>query len=164
MRTIISKILKLGLLLLASQVLLSNSCNKGSLIGCGQNSGYSFVATAAWSPEKSTYKVGDTLYLTSTIPKTLIDQINTSMVVDYSNSLGIGGNVTLFELDTIQHQPLEAAIKFDVSLLLVKYQFIQINHKALEPLFIKNEQQVMTWKSKLFPNKEAYLLFLYQTC
>lgn len=114
MRTIINKP-ALAAVLIGSQLLVSFSCGKGIFApGCGRGgSVYSFLASAEWSPQKEVYKVGDTLYLTSIIPKKLTDQINTSIVVDYSNSDGIYGNLTVYKLDTTLKDVLYAADKFD---------------------------------------------------
>lgn len=114
MNTIINKA-ALAMLFIASQLLLGASCGKGSLTGCGQNNAYAFLANSNWMPQKQSYNVGDTLYLASTIPKILTDQVNTAIVVDYSNSMGIGGNITFFELDSMAHQALDATVKFEVS-------------------------------------------------
>jgi hypothetical protein len=107
------KNLRLGLVVLSAQVFLFAKCTKEPA-PCPGGGGYAFLATAEWSPQQETYRVGDTLYLTSAIPKTLTDQINTSMVIDYSNSVGIGGNLTLYEMDSLARQLKDAAGKFEV--------------------------------------------------
>ncbi|WP_298413329.1 hypothetical protein, partial [Hydrotalea sp.] len=104
--------IKIVLLITTVQFLLSVRCNKNSTRPCMYSS-YSFVITSEWSPQQEVYAVGDTLNLSSTFPKKLTDQINTSIVVDYSNSVGIGGAATFFELDTITHDVIGATSKFD---------------------------------------------------
>ena len=74
--------------------------------------GYSFEATSEWSPQRRICGVGDTLYLTSTIPKTLTDGINTSIVVDFSNSVAIGGGIGMGYVDTVQRIPVPGRSKF----------------------------------------------------
>ena len=127
MRTIINKP-ALAAVLISSQLLVSFSCGKGIFSpGCGRGSVYSFLASAEWSPQKEVYKVGDTLYLTSIIPKTLTDQIDTSIVVDYSNSDGIYGSIAIVYLDTITHQPLPAKDSFDFISIFGNFKDQQIN-------------------------------------
>jgi hypothetical protein len=111
---ITTKCLRLGLVVLSAQIFLFAQCNKDPK-PCPGGGGYAFLATAEWSPQQETYRVGDTLYLMSSIPKTLTDQINTSMIVDYSNSVGVGGNLTLYEMDSSARQVIDAAAKFEVS-------------------------------------------------
>lgn len=105
-------IVKIGLLIIATQFLLSSGCNKNETKPC-VSGGYSFAVTSEWSPQREIYTVGDTIYLTSNFPKFLADQINTSIIVDYSNSTGIGGAAKFYELDTILHTVVGATSKLD---------------------------------------------------
>ena len=107
----ITKHLKRGLVLLSAQFFLFAQCNKEPS-PCRGGGGYAFLATAEWSPEKTSYQVGDTLYLTSRIPKRLTDQINTSMVVDYSNTVGIGGIIGISRPDSQTKQNIPAVDSF----------------------------------------------------
>jgi hypothetical protein len=43
----------------------------------------------------------------------LTDQINPTIVVDYSNSVGISGDIAIYYLDTISHQPIPAKDSFE---------------------------------------------------
>jgi hypothetical protein len=104
-------VIKIALLITAVQFILSASCNKERPRQC--RGGYVFQATSEWSPQKRVYGVGDTLYLSSTIPKTLTDGINPSIVVDYSNSVAIGGGIGMGYVDTIQRIPMPGRSKFD---------------------------------------------------
>ncbi|WP_298301648.1 hypothetical protein, partial [Hydrotalea sp.] len=97
--------------------------------GCGRGSVYSFLASAEWSPQKEVYKVGDTLYLTSIIPKTLTDQINTSIVVDYSNSDGIYGDIPVRIVDTVMKQVLPAKDSFQFISIVGNFQERTFNQK-----------------------------------
>lgn len=94
-----TNLIRTALLITAVQYILAASCNKDSPRQC--RGGYVFPATSEWSPQQETYRIGDTLYLTSTIPKLLTDQINTSIVIDYNNSVGIGGDLSIRFLDSI---------------------------------------------------------------
>lgn len=104
-------ILKIGLLITVAQFLLASGCKKNGTTPCIFG-GCSFAVTSEWSPQKEIYNIGDTLFLTSIFPKTLTDQINPAIVVDYSNSVGIGEDVGIALLDTITHQPIPARDSF----------------------------------------------------
>ena len=106
-----TKLCKFTLLILASWLFLFAQCNKEPS-PCSGGGGYAFLATAEWSPQQESYAVGDTLFLTSTISKTITDQINTSIIVDYSNSAGIGGDLSIKFLDSITRQPLPGKDSF----------------------------------------------------
>lgn len=121
-------ILKIGLVITAAQFLLSSGCNKGTK-PC-LNSGYSFIVTSEWNPQREIYNIGDTIYLTSMFPKTLTDQINTSIVVDYSSSVGIGGDITTYYLDTLIHQPVPAKDSFQLVSLIGSFSDRPINQNA----------------------------------
>lgn len=106
-----TKWLKLGLVMASAQVFLFAKCNKEPS-PCPGGGGYAFLSTAEWSPEKAIYQVGDTLYLTSRIPKRLTDQINTSIVVDYSNTVGISGNIGIALPNSQTRQNIPAVDSF----------------------------------------------------
>ena len=59
------------------------------------------------------YNVGDTIFLNSTISKTLYDNVSLQNV-DYSNSLGIGGNLAIGLLDSTTETILYALPKFKI--------------------------------------------------
>lgn len=75
-------------------------CNKNKTTPCIFG-GYSFAVTAEWYPQKKIYNVGDTIYLTSVFPKKLTDLINPSLIVDYSNSVGISGDIGIASPDSL---------------------------------------------------------------
>lgn len=106
-----TNLFKAALLITAVQLILGASCNKERPRQC--RGGYSFEASSEWGPQRRIYGIGDTLYLTSTIPKTLTDGINTSIVVDYSNSVAIGGGIGMGYVDTFQRIPVPGRSKFD---------------------------------------------------
>jgi hypothetical protein len=110
---IIINAIKAGLLILISQPFLYSSCRKNGTKPC-VNGGYSFRVTSEWSPQREIYSIGDTINLMSVFPKTLTDQINPSLVIDYSNSVGIQGDVTTYYLDTIINQPVAARDSFQL--------------------------------------------------
>lgn len=108
---IITKTLKAGLLISAAQLFMFSGCNKNGTTPCA-NGGYAFAVTSDYAPQREIYNVGDTIFLNSIFSKTLTDQINTSIVVDYGNSVGIGGDIAVYYLDTITHQPVPAKDSF----------------------------------------------------
>ena len=97
----------------AAPFLFSASCNKDKTSCLSTQTAYSFSVTSEWSPQKEIYNVGDTIYLTSIFSQILTDQLNPSLVVDYTNSLGISGDIGIIYLDTITHQALPAKDSFN---------------------------------------------------
>ena len=105
--------IRIGLLITAIQFILGASCNKNKSYPC-RNIVYSFEAASLWSPQREVYNVGDTIILSSEIPKTLSDLINPVLVVDYSNAVGIGGGVGIAYLDTITRTAIPGRRYFDL--------------------------------------------------
>ena len=108
MRIIIN--LRGALLITVMPFFIAASCNKNDTRPCN-NGAYSFAVTAEFAPQREIYNVGDTIFLTSSFPKNLTDQIG-NFNVDYSNSVGIGGDIAIYYLDTISRQPLPARDSF----------------------------------------------------
>jgi hypothetical protein len=121
-----TNILKTALLIIAVQFLLASGCNKDGTRPC-QFGGYSFNATAEWTPQEENYSVGDTLFFFSEIPKLLQDQINTSLTIDYSNSTGIGGDMGIGYLDSINHRVIPAKDSFDFVSVIGSFSEREIN-------------------------------------
>lgn len=94
-------------------ILLSFQCNKNNSTPCVFG-GLSFDVTSEWSPQKATYNIGDTIYLTSTFPKMLTDLINPAMTIDYSNSTGIGGDMGIASPDSLlkMNRPAKDSFRF----------------------------------------------------
>ena len=110
-----TKILKIGLLITATQFLFANSCKKNNSgsVPCTQVTPYSFDVTSTFSPQKEIYNIGDTIYLESNFQKNLLNLISNQQV-DYSNSLSVGGTIGFGLMDTIQHSTIAAYSKFQV--------------------------------------------------
>ncbi len=108
-------ILKFGLLITVAHFLMASGCNKNNPPRPCLNGGslYSFNVTSEFSPEKEVYNVGDTIFLNSTFPKTLLNLVSNQQV-DYSNSLGVGGDISIFYLDSITRQPIPARDSFNL--------------------------------------------------
>ena len=104
--------LKLVLLITATPILFGSSCNKDGSKPC-QNAPYGFDVTSEFSPQKEIYNIGDTIFLTSTFPKTLTNLISNQQV-DYSNSLGISGNFNMIKMDTVNKVAIEARNNFEL--------------------------------------------------
>jgi hypothetical protein len=130
-----TNLIRLGLFILTSQALLSASCSKDKPRLC--RGGYSFRITSEWVPQKQTYKVGDTLYLKSSFPTMLTDQINTSMIIDYSNAVGIGGSYIFYELDSVNRKVNGAVSKFD---------FLVVDGSIANGIIVPDEQKVISYR------------------
>ena len=96
-------ILKIGLLITATQFFLASGCNKNDTKPCAMVTPFSFNVTSEFSPQREVYNVGDTIFLNSTFTKNFTNLISNQQV-DYSNSVGIGGNFNLLHMDTVNRQ------------------------------------------------------------
>ena len=67
--------LKKVLLITGIPFFIGASGNKNDTSPC-INGGYSFAVTAAFIPQREIYNVGDTIFLTSSFPKTLLENIS----------------------------------------------------------------------------------------
>lgn len=106
-----TNILRIGLLITAAQFLLSAKCNKDKTGCLSTNSVFNFSTTAQWNPQQEVYNIGDTVYLNSIIPKMITDNISNTLI-DYSNSTGIGSDISINYLDTITRQAIPAKDSF----------------------------------------------------
>lgn len=130
---ITTKIVKIGLLITTAQFLVSGKCNKNDTGCISANTTYNFAVTSELSPQSETYSIGDTLSLNSNFPKTLADQINPSLLIDYSNSVGIAGNLIILKIDTITHTLLDAVSSFNYFTISG-----QLTNSETKPLRIKD--------------------------
>ena len=101
-----------GLLITAIPFFIAASCNKNDTRPCA-NGGYAFTVTSEWSPQREVYNIGDTIFLNSTFSKNLTDLIGNSNI-NYSNSVGISGNITTSFMDTVTHRIIDAFLSFEV--------------------------------------------------
>jgi len=94
------------LLITATQFILSASCNKNDTRPCVNfATAYSFKVTSEFAVQQETYNIGDTIFLSSNFPKTLTDYTTiNNQQIDYSNSVGIYGDIGFAYLDSITHQ------------------------------------------------------------
>lgn len=109
-----------------SSIVMAAQCNKGStpcVFG-----GYSFKVTSEFIPQAQSYSIGDTIFLYSTFTKTLQDLINTSLNIDYSNSTGIGGDIGIVSIDTVNSTSKPARDSFQF--IDLKGRFIERNFSA----------------------------------
>lgn len=98
-------------------------CNKDGSRPC-RNAPYSFNVTSEFSPQKEIYQVGDTIILTSSFPKILINLIS-GQSVEYSNSLGISGNFKTFFMDTTNKTIQQSLNQFSCIVLTGQQKPIQ---------------------------------------
>jgi hypothetical protein len=106
-------ILKIGLLITATQFLMASGCNKDGTRPCPSVTPYSFNVTSEFSPQREVYNVGDTIFFNSTFPKTLTNLIS-NQLVDYNNSVGVNGTLTFSNLDTLNRTVQDALNKFQI--------------------------------------------------
>ena len=104
------------LLITATSFLFGSSCNKNGSKPC-RDAAFSFNVTSEFNPQREVYNIGDTILLTSTFSKNLINSISNQQV-DYSNSLGVGGSFSTSILDTAIKQVQYALDKFTVADLI----------------------------------------------
>jgi hypothetical protein len=76
--------------------------------------------------------MGDTIRISSVFPKILQDRVNPTLIIDYSNSLGIGGNIIVYILDSVLHQVIEAVNDFDFKISIGAIQ------NSAQPLRVKD--------------------------
>ena len=130
------QILKIGLLITVTHLLFASSCRKEGTKPC-INSDYEFSVTSEFSPQKEIYYVGDTIYLTSTFPKILLNSI-TNQQVAYSNSVGIGGTINFLLLDTITLNFIDSYSKFQAVQQVGTFaQILTVPEKGVSSLFFE---------------------------
>ncbi len=108
----VTKLLQMMLLITATSFLFGAKCNKDGSKAC-RNAPYSFNVTSEFTPQREVYNIGDTIFFSSTFQKVLQNSI-TNQQVDYSNSLGIGGNLAIGLLDSSNRTISFALSKFKV--------------------------------------------------
>jgi hypothetical protein len=113
--------LKSVLLITATQIIMSSGCKReGTTRPCPSSTPYSFNVTSEFSPQRENYNVGDTIFLTSSFANNLINNV-TNQLIDYSNSVGIGGTINFYKLDTITKKATGAFTEFNTILILGNY-------------------------------------------
>ncbi len=73
---------------------------------------YSFAVTAHFTPDKDSIQIGDTLYLVSEFPSTMIP-IGGQEPVGYTHSTGIGNSLGIVELTETSKRSADAVNSFD---------------------------------------------------
>ncbi|MCY7293405.1 MAG: hypothetical protein LH615_14595 [Ferruginibacter sp.] len=110
---IIIKKIRIMLLITITLSFLGFSCNRDTTRPCANSTAYSFKVTADWTPQQEVYNIGDTIFLNSEFPKILTDYTTiNSQQINYGNSIGIAGNLSTGQIDTVSHKVLSAASKF----------------------------------------------------
>lgn len=157
MSTIIN--LKKALLITIMPFFIAATCNKNDTTPC-MNNAYSFAVSSEWGPQREVYNIGDTIFINSSFSKTLTD-LTGNYSVNYSNAKSIGGNLSVYEMDSIQYIVINAAPKFN---------FIQqvgtILTNTQQPNRIKNimyleSGSAYSFKLGIIPqNKGLYAIFI----
>ncbi len=81
-----------------SIILFFNACHRP----CNEPD-YNFSVTESFFPEQDSINVGDTLFLTSIIPKAETD-INTRMIIDFSSLGNLGDNLVISDISKFNTQ------------------------------------------------------------
>lgn len=139
------------------QFLFAGSCNKDGSRPC-RNAPYAFDVTSVFTPQKETYNVNDTIFFTSTLSKSLVNTISNQQI-DYSNSVGIGGDIGIVFPDPVSLQNKPAKDSFD---------FISLNGNFI-PRPINQNQGINTvytehanyyiFKGEIICKKRGYMQF-----
>jgi len=158
--SIIIRIYKIGLLITTTQLLLSSGCNKNSTSCMSSATTYNFNISSEWFPQAERYSVGDTIFLNSSFQKMLTDQINPAIIVDYSNSTGVGGNIFMYELDSINHQILAKASEFETIPFVGSVQPISANPEKGKDFYFDEQQMYLFKVGFKLKKKGIYLLYV----
>ncbi len=116
----VTNFLKLVLLITATPILFGSSCNKNGSKPCTMVTPYVFNVTSEFSPQKEIYNVGDTIFLISTFPNNITNLISNQQV-DYSNSVGIGGDIGFAFPDSSLKQNKPAKDSFEYISIIGKF-------------------------------------------
>ena len=106
------KIIKIAFLIMGTLLLFSSSCKKEGTKPCSQVTPYSFNVTCEFTPQQEIYNVGDTIFITSTFSRSLLNVIS-GQQINYSNSVGIGGDIGIAYPDSVTRQNKPAKDSFN---------------------------------------------------
>lgn len=146
------------LLIAAIPFLFSASCKKNKSKPCPNGDIYSFSVTSDFTQQKQVYNIGDTIFFNSILSKNLIDKL-TNQNIDYSNSVGIYGNVKAIYMDTLTHTISDSMLCFQPISIIGTFDFIQNNqNRGLNILYLQSNND---YKSKVaFICKSKGLFYL----
>ena len=154
-----TKFLTMGLLITATLFILGSGCGKNNPNEpkqC-QSVDYSFSVTSEFSPQRETYNLGDTIFLNSSFPKSLVNLIS-NQTVDYSNSVGIGGTITYGYMDTIAQIGIDAYSKFTTLPILGSItQILNSPEKGVNSNYLESNMYVLKIAIKL-KNKGLFVI------
>ena len=134
MRTIIS--IRGVLLITVMPFFIAAKCNKDQTRPCFGGTVYSFAVTAEFTLQREVYNLGDTVFLASSFPKTLIDDIS-NQSINYSNSLAIAGNIRGIYMDTITRSISYNLSAFELVNFIGTYTFISNSQNEGLNMFYK---------------------------
>lgn len=163
MVNMVINIIRIVQLITAIQLIMGASCNKNTSRPC-KDVVYAFEATCEWTLQREIYHVGDTLTLTSATPKTLTDLINPSLIIDYSNSTGIGGNVFTNEFDTVGHTVVPASSKFEFISLVGIIDPIALAPEKGKSFYYQEQPSAYSIKVGIKLKSKGVFLFAVSDC
>jgi hypothetical protein len=150
--------LKSGLLITATLIITAFSCNKDKATNPCVVNAYSFAVTSEWIQQREVYSIGDTIFLNSTFQKNLLDLVG-NYNVDYSNAKSIGGNVTFYELDSVQHRVLGAVSKFVFSQITGSNESNSQLPNEIKNIFYHESSSAYTYKIGVIPKSKGLFAF-----
>lgn len=134
-----------------------------TLTGCPEplclnpNPSYSFAVTAHFTPEQDSIQVGDTLYLISEFPSTMVPIGGTNMhVVDFSNSVGISSTLGILHLS--ENKTYEDAVsRFDyISITGEIFNSKEVpSHERVQQLLFKESLNTYQLKIGIIPKTKG---------
>jgi hypothetical protein len=107
----ITRLFKHALYLSIFSILIGGTCKKNGTSCISNIVAYTFLTEGVAKPEKITYSLGDTIYISVSVPFILND-LNTSSRIDYSNAAAISGEIGLGVIDTVTAKLLPALDSF----------------------------------------------------
>lgn len=129
--------------------LLESGCHKP----CNEPD-YNFLVTESFFHERDSVKVGDTLFLTCIISKAETD-INTKMIIDFSNLGNLGANLVISDISKFKMQR-DAADSFSYINVEGKIYFDQYGAKQLN---FKETDSTYSLKVGLVALKKGLYIF-----
>lgn len=145
----------IGLLITATLITLGSSCGKDKGSKPCSGGRYSFNATSQILPQKEVYNIGDTIVISSTIPITLLDLVSNQQI-NYSNNLGVGGNIGIGLIDSINKKFDFATDSFNI--LSSKGSFSFGLNKVVNIAY-EESNTLFQFEIKLLPKKKGnYIL------
>ena len=140
-------------------LLCSSTCKKNQPKPC-QSNVYAFQVSSIYTPDNNIFNLNDTIYINSEFPKNLTN-VSTSQIIDYSNATGIGGNITFFELDTIQKIVIPGLTNFSCYSIVGSIAPGSIRPDYILDNIYEEGQDLYKFKLRVVPKKKGiYVIFI----